>query len=387
MEGSCYECGQLCNSSNIAGYAANISPIRLSDNTEYHLDKIERQYLKYTKIQPPQNVITNYVMICKTCELDFVLNRRSLLVKFKKCDKCNCYSEMDGEIINLIDDIYELNISEDYCIFKYNEPHKKNLKLCIECCTEILRKNQKTSIIECTKCNKKIGKPKHEFLPCNNVIFITSKIFVIDACNPKLYLDYCNYWKEEEECKKKKRENIETKTPITIRYSEEEINDFETFKSNDIIGLYDYNDQSNNFMTNDLEINYVFNNFKVDKLYSSVLYEAATEQNIGDQICLKCINEIGYESYLCRIKCDLCNNIFESIFEGNSGDQGYGCSCTVFDNFIKGSYGSVKYDCEQINFTNGKPSNIKFLSNICDNCVTQLIANGICEEIVNKTYD
>ncbi|AZL89769.1 hypothetical protein QKC54_gp0148 [Megavirus baoshan] len=96
-------------------------------------------------------------------------------------------------------------------------------------------------------------------------------------------------------------------------------------------------------------------------------------------MCSECLKSYKFKLLL-NVKCDRCCNSFQSITP-NSDTQGNGCASSVMDDCIITHYGS-KYDSESDNimFTNERPKEIKYRSNLCDNCITQLINNGVCQK-------
>lgn len=96
-------------------------------------------------------------------------------------------------------------------------------------------------------------------------------------------------------------------------------------------------------------------------------------------ICNECLKSYQFKPLL-NVKCDRCCNSFQSIVP-DSDTQGSGCASSVMDDCIIAHYGS-EYDSESDNimFTNERPREIKYGSNLCDDCITQLINNGICQK-------
>nr|URM62459.1 hypothetical protein [Mimivirus sp.] len=96
-------------------------------------------------------------------------------------------------------------------------------------------------------------------------------------------------------------------------------------------------------------------------------------------ICSECMKSYQFEPLL-SVKCDHCHHSFQSIVP-DSDTQGNGCASSVTDDCIIAYYGS-EYDSESDNimFTNERPKEIKYGSNLCDNCITQLINNGVCQK-------
>ena len=81
--------------------------------------------------------------------------------------------------------------------------------------------------------------------------------------------------------------------------------------------------------------------------------------------------------------CNLCNKTFEELFL-HSSNQALGCAAEVYVTHIRGYYGSKKYDDIRIDFIDAMPKELKLGDIVCDNCIDNLIKDGICQNLFIK---
>ena len=107
----------------------------------------------------------------------------------------------------------------------------------------------------------------------------------------------------------------------------------------------------------------------------------------NDYLCNICLKTMKYEEWL-GVTCPYCKKQYQSY---HSDCMGYGCSAEINNEYIEGNYGS-KYDAmsanDRIIFIQERPSQFILKSNICDDCIDNLIKTGICQapEPYDTTY-
>lgn len=93
------------------------------------------------------------------------------------------------------------------------------------------------------------------------------------------------------------------------------------------------------------------------------------------QICPTCLQGITFRE--CTVACDRCHHTFPQCMpDTNQGDR---CASSVTETYIVGCYGSREYDYLKVPFRNKRPHEILCGWNLCDDCITALIENDICE--------
>jgi len=371
----CYECGKQ---NKIVGYCTFISTINVNVGyiQPYNLDRSETIYMKYTKTKP--DVMTNYSPVCEFCELSLILSRSKSLKNFNKCSKCECYSQIETNTEHLNSNIYKLQFNiytNSFCFF-FDNTHQihDEIKLCNDCAYQIIEKNEVTQIINCKSCNKKIGKPCEWYHPCNNVIFITDNIFTVDCFDLKSYLKYKSYYEKSNKYLDNDGMDLQNQPicskPMDLHLEHKNLDDTACIR-----------DLNYNF--NETVDDYIMQKKHNKIFYSAKLFESKGKFNVFDRVCIDCIERIGYEKKQCYVTCELCNAKYECEIgictNSNTCTQGHNCASNVFDTCIKGFYGSTGYDTICVQFKNNKPSNLKYMSNVCDNCIDKLIQDNVCE--------
>lgn len=79
--------------------------------------------------------------------------------------------------------------------------------------------------------------------------------------------------------------------------------------------------------------------------------------------------------------CHSCNKTFEELFTCSS-NQALGCAAEVYETYIRGYYGSRKYDDHRIDFMENVQNDLKPGDIICDDCIDELIERGICAKSI-----
>ena len=93
-------------------------------------------------------------------------------------------------------------------------------------------------------------------------------------------------------------------------------------------------------------------------------------------LCNECLKTMKYIE-LNDVKCQRCQKSYPPIFGTNDGIE---CNTVVNEESLKSGFGS-SHDGNEIKFLNGKPNDLELGCNICDFCVADLVANGVCERI------
>ncbi len=298
--------------------------------------------------------------ICQKCSLIFVLERSGLCI----CAMCNSWNGRSHNLANRVMSISECrtriehNYSDKYYQFKsQNYPEIKAFdNICMSCVESLVEKNDCVEACFDFKCGDNDNTADQWHLPGEET----------------------NEMPETGDTKEdNKQDSGDGAEPSYCSKCSNEWNEDHFPEGSDVMAWA--------CVTSQNTFSYGFHGGF--QLVEPKAFDLPEDKIDGARLCNECLSTMKYEPLL-SIECDVCHKKYR---DAGCGQGGHGCAATIHDDHIRGFYGSVKYDSfghqDDIPFTDyEKPMWLPHGGMICDTCIDELIAKGVCQISDSEKY-